>query len=621
MKYYTAEELETILNISSSGIRKRATRHNYPYIMKGNQKAYNFDVFDDQTKQKIIQFNTKSLKNLKLNEVTNNNLREMDCHADGLQRQRINDNDLNVGKIRAFILRECSRFKTPKDFCFVYNANKITIPQWVKERYPIIAERTIYSWREKSVDCDPIELSPHYNRESKPGSETLTDEQIALIQSIYVAKKDFKMAKTHRYITENFPDIKATYSTFKRIINSLPKAWVDYYKKGKKHNNDKYTPAIERDYTKIGVMEQWDSDHHQFDIFVKDENGRVYRPWLTCFQDMRSRKIVGWHIGRIPSSFSIALAFRKAIIPNGSPYSLIIDNGKDYKGKHLQGYNVKLSNGEVANIEGVFQKFGVKCIFATPYHGQSKPIERFFGTMINDFAVNYKEYSKSNTVSTIVERNRTWEEIKKDIDLTLERLISDFDEWVTKWNATHHHRGQGMNGRTPDEVFESGIKKYVKIDIDDVSLDSLFTRDVVRTIQKNGISINGANYYSPKLYEYRGRGQVIVRINPFDMEKIEVLKLNGDFICEAVAGIYADTGITEENMKNVNRQKKNERKIKEMYDASIIDKAKSYVERVIEDKEKSEPRKNRDVIINRKKKNGELTNRGVKSNGRKTLFK
>ena len=32
------------------------------------------------------------------------------------------------------------------------------------------------------------------------------------------------------------------------------------------------------------------------------------------------------------------------------------------------------------------------------------------------------------------------------------------DNWINTWNSTHCHRGHGMNGKTPDVVFEENWK-------------------------------------------------------------------------------------------------------------------------------------------------------------------
>jgi hypothetical protein len=37
------------------------------------------------------------------------------------------------------------------------------------------------------------------------------------------------------------------------------------------------------------------ADHHRCDVWVRHA-GKHVRPWLTCWEDVRSRKIVGWAV-------------------------------------------------------------------------------------------------------------------------------------------------------------------------------------------------------------------------------------------------------------------------------------------------------------------------------------
>ena len=63
-------------------------------------------------------------------------------------------------------------------------------------------------------------------------------------------------------------------------------------------------------------------------MVVQDERGQRCRPWLTAWQDVRSRKIVAWAIySHAPNSDPILSTFRQAVLQQGAPVSVIIDNG------------------------------------------------------------------------------------------------------------------------------------------------------------------------------------------------------------------------------------------------------------------------------------------------------
>ncbi len=56
---------------------------------------------------------------------------------------------------------------------------------------------------------------------------------------------------------------------------------------------------------------------------------------------------------------------------------MYIDNGRAFRARFFEG----CPDFEQAGIFGLYESLGCKVIHAWPYHGQSKPIERFFGTM------------------------------------------------------------------------------------------------------------------------------------------------------------------------------------------------------------------------------------------------
>jgi putative transposase len=80
-------------------------------------------------------------------------------------------------------------------------------------------------------------------------------------------------------------------------------------RQGKKAYDTLCAPYIERNPNQFAANECWVGDHHQFDFFCLDR-GHVLRPWLTAWQDMRSRMIVGWTISSQPNQYTILNAFR-----------------------------------------------------------------------------------------------------------------------------------------------------------------------------------------------------------------------------------------------------------------------------------------------------------------------
>ncbi|MDR2446787.1 MAG: hypothetical protein LBD58_05800 [Treponema sp.] len=154
--------------------------------------------------------------------------------------------------------------------------------------------------------------------------------------------------------------------------------------------HNKCETYIERDCTLLKPMEWVCGDHHNFD-FVINFNGKICRPWLTAFIDMRSRKTLGWWIDLVPNALTIMRSFSMLVDTGGLPGNALIDNGKDFKSRWFAGSawkdrKVKLDREGMLLMDGVLQECGCEAHFATPYRGQSKPIERLFGTIIQLFS-------------------------------------------------------------------------------------------------------------------------------------------------------------------------------------------------------------------------------------------
>ena len=271
-----------------------------------------------------------------------------------------------------------------RDFAQGYTEGRISAPDGLKDRIPEASVSTLMRWKKAKARGDIAALAPKSG--GKRGRRALTKEEASVAASLYLDPRKPKAARVYRDFRKVFPSSRASYDTVLRFLqNDLPHGLIVRMREGAKAYNDKVAAYIERDYTLTQPMENWFSDHHVLDLVVTDGT-RIFRPWVTAWQDQRSRKIVGWTISDNPCSATIMSSLRMGIELHGSPWNATMDNGKDYLCKALNGSGVwitKESDGieeaEYIRIAGAFEALGVTVHHAQPYHGQSKPIERFFG--------------------------------------------------------------------------------------------------------------------------------------------------------------------------------------------------------------------------------------------------
>ena len=185
------------------------------------------------------------------------------------------------------------------------------------------------------------------------------------------------------------PPIAAMY---KFVKDRIPYATMVLMREGVDAYEAKCAPFIERDPDSVEPGAVWVGDHSQFNCWIR-HRGEWIRPWITAWEDMRSRMIVGFYISASPNQTTILQAFKKGISQYGPPEGAKIDNGKDYDSYMWTGQTKQerkrrvLSKGYIDRemVAGIYAMLGVTVSFAIPYNAKAKPVERFFKTLDKQF--------------------------------------------------------------------------------------------------------------------------------------------------------------------------------------------------------------------------------------------
>ena len=80
----------------------------------------------------------------------------------------------------------------------------------------------------------------------------------------------------------------------------------------------KCAPYIEVDPDSVEPGQVWVGDHSEFNCWIRHA-GRWVRPWVTAWEDYRSRAIVGYRISASPNQTTIMLAAKRAVEEHGPP--------------------------------------------------------------------------------------------------------------------------------------------------------------------------------------------------------------------------------------------------------------------------------------------------------------
>lgn len=419
---------------------------------------------------------------------------------------------------------------------------------------------------------------------------SLTAEQRAAIENIWFdpefaanlhtseALYTALTARAERQGWESLPSLKTVQRYVKHLMSRpgvesahyLAANGVREWKNAKMLKGRRNTSALQ-------VMEIVVGDEHTFDCWVQwtAPNGKVkaVRPVLVGWQEQRSRSIVGDVICVKPNSQTLKESLVKMLYTAGVPHALLIDNGKDYTSEEMTGQSRRDRVIEFdfdPETEGFYQSIGIEDVRrALPYQPWVKSIERFFGTVCDQFSKWFASYTGTLTGS------KTYAKRRKDVPGMLERgellTLEEFFERWTYWkeNVYHARKHSGLTRlkekwNTPAALFENG-ERYEKAVPPREYAAMLLMKSERAKVTTTGIQKHSRLYADEALGLYEGQW-VNVKWDIDNPTKLYVYALDGSKICEAheaellTMGRYADD---EQISEHAAKQKRQYRTVRE----------------------------------------------------------
>jgi len=366
------------------------------------------------------------------------------------------------------------------------------------------------------------------------------------IQQAYLAPKQPLMATFHERTAAFCAEIRhpaPSYTTVVRACAKIPQSVSTYHRLGKKAWALTYEPILRRDYTDLAVGEMFCGDHRELDFFVK-VGGKIQRPWLTAWMDLRSRLLVGWHLGLTPNSRTIALAFHHAVLACGRPAFVYIDNGKDYKSHALNGREV--THGRIqydAETQGVFGGIGTGVIHALPYAARSKPIERWFRNLSDRFDRDQPGWCGRNTM---LRPEKLAREIKSGALLTLDEVPAKLAAFIAAYNDREHSELKCA----PASLWEHATKEIP----DARTLTLLLMKSKPTRVWNDGIHLHTMRYWASELSGVIGE-TVEARYDPADVSRLYVFHQRA-LLCEAATAITGSMKVGEAQILQKAKERK-----------------------------------------------------------------
>lgn len=349
------------------------------------------------------------------------------------------------------------------------------------------------------------------------------------------------------------------------LADAISPAMKTLAREGQRAYRERMAPYLRRGFVDVFANQVWVGDHAIHDVEISNDIFTEVPRWtpgrlrMSAFVDYRSRKAWGtwaWE----GSSRSIAATMLRAILEVGPPDHIYVDNGRDYrkiaKGA-TRGSEIELADdekaprkwwdGEYESIErtGLLARLGISVTHCIPRHPQSKHVERFFRTMHERFDAVHHTYTSGSpftrpeATEAAMMRHRRLLKAGRGAQSNhplASRFILGCLSWLEEYNNTPQS-GEGMDGLTPNQVFEMERNPNQKPTPEPATLALLMSEFARRKVQE--CSVRVGNYrYTPRpddrnawaaMHE-ANECEVMVAYNSNDLEFVVALDREGRFI-------------------------------------------------------------------------------------------
>lgn len=334
----------------------------------------------------------------------------------------------------------------------------------ISNRHADISKTTLWNWR-KRVDGHARQywealLAPHYVGRSRveinPQAWAFFREEYGKqsgIDATVAYRETVNAAKSNGWGT--LPSCK----TFvRRWESDVPENEKILSRQGPKALKESL-PHLKRDFITLAIHELWESDGRVADVSCRWPDGSVSRPWIVIIRDVRTRMPLAVKLYTSTNAELVIDCFASAAQRTGTrPENFHLDNGTEYSNNPFTGGQKSTVRNTVTKNQpiGVLTRAAVPVIWTTPYHGAAKAIESFWN-IIAEYVDRY--FAGAYTGRNPVERPEDWDPAHAvPIEVYAARLLDIIGAWARgKLGA---HRGQGMNGMAPLELYETLIKGH-----------------------------------------------------------------------------------------------------------------------------------------------------------------
>jgi len=471
------------------------------------------------------------------------------------------------------------------EFIALFNGGSLEFEESVYELLKgSISRSTMWRWQSRYRKGGIAALDSHEGRNKE---QFIIEQQLEMKRFALALLSEFPHTQARKLLKAIKAEFKDTELQFPSETST--RRWMNWWKE---KNASLFESVSNPDAWKNSYMvafgsasegierlnQLWELDATPADLMCTLPDGTKRRYHITALIDVWSRTPT-LLVTETPRTESNAALMRRAILSDGKPEKVKIDNGSDY-----------VSKGMMLILDMLEIDYEV----CPPFSPWKKPhIERFFRFFSHDLLELKPGFVGHNVAERkAIESRKTFAErlMKKgeviDVTMTPEELQQFCDDWVESIYMRKHHEGIST---TPLEKRASYQGEIVTID-NERALDQLLavpTQGGLRTVTKKGIKIDSIHYIAPELALHVGQ-QVLIRLDKDDLGQVVVSDLDGVFICIAENSEYK--GVSREEIakeaKRLQRQQIKEAK-KEIAAAKRQYKPREVADRIMDNSKDS----------------------------------
>lgn len=414
-------------------------------------------------------------------------------------------------------------------FADLFNAEKITVQEWVRSTVERISARSLARWRARREGLG-FDRSQHRKDTgilaTAYGGEVRHFILALVAKNPHFSADDIRTAVVARFCAdiggEELPNPQG-------VLVELPKLrafqrtlaiWKHEHRNDllRIADPDGYRSSVEFVVTGTTKAEHlnevWQIDASPLDAITTT---RGKRPTIYSCIDIYSRRILIL-LTDTPRAQAVGLLLRKAILAWGVPKKIKTDNGSDFKAHY---------------IKRLFEKLGIEHLVARAYDPRAKGVvERSIGTFQHQLAARIPGFVGHNPSERKVLESRRAFAARHKLDdahmfgaeMTDAQVAELADHWAEVEYAHRPHSGKTMRGRTPFEVassYRGEVRRVENVHALDLLLAPVVGQDGFRKVGHEGIAVNKVHYLLGTLLV---GDRVFCRQDPRDLGRLYVFK-------------------------------------------------------------------------------------------------